>query len=94
MAYRIEYNAIAVKLPPKKRSGRWRVLLAVAALVGGAALIKRFALDFTLQYLIPGDPAVTAAAFENMAQELKLGQSLTQALTTFCREIIANAGVG
>ena len=42
-------------------------------------------------YLLPGDPAVTAAALENMAADLKAGQSVRDAITAFCAEIIAHA---
>jgi hypothetical protein len=43
------------------------------------------------EVLLPGDPAVTAAALENMTEGLRSGESLLDAVTAFCREIIANA---
>jgi len=40
------------------------------------------------QWLIPGNPQVAKAAFSLMLDDLRDGESLGEAVTTFCNEII------
>lgn len=44
------------------------------------------------QFLIPGDPKITAAAFSEMTQSVRDGQPVDDAIVAFCRQIIAEAG--
>ena len=44
-----------------------------------------------LHYLIPGDPAVTTAAFSLMVEEIGAGESVSEAFFSFCKEIVVNA---
>lgn len=44
--------------------------------------------------LLPGDAAVTAAALEGFAAELKEGEQLSGALENFCRSILENGELG
>ena len=46
------------------------------------------------QALIPGDPAVTAAAFQNMTSGLQNGQSISDAIFVFCETVIQGAQLG
>lgn len=93
MAYRIDYGSSGKRyrkirrLPPSA----YKTLFVIAALVIVALSIKIFGLSWIRQILLPGDPDVTAAALENMTDGLKNGESILEAVTTFCREIIANA---
>ena len=89
MAYRITYESV------KKRKNRfrldrrsWIATALVVVLVFGAMALKSSGLDFVKNYLLPGDPAVTAAALENMAEDLRQGESIIAAFQAFCEEII------
>ena len=94
MAYRIDYSAGRTQ----RRTLRQRIFtpvtkstLFILALIAGAVTIKVIGLTWVRDVLLPGDPAVTAAALENMTDNLRSGDSLLDAVTTFCREILANA---
>ena len=89
MAYCITYES--VKKPKSRfRLGRkgWVAIALVLVLVLGAMAVKSSGLDFVKTYLLPGDPAVTAAALEDMAEDLRQGESLFAALREFCEEIV------
>ena len=93
MAYRIRYISFGEE---KKAEGRrnWKTLLAgllVAMLLIGAMFVKIGELPFVMEYLLPGDPSVTAAALDGMVEDLKEGESIKNAVTAFCREIIEHA---
>ena len=94
MPYRIDYTAgnsrrkpLRTKLPP----AAIKAAIVVVALILCAITIKIVGLNWVQDVLLPGDPAVTAAALENMTDGLRSGDSLLGAVTTFCKEIIANA---
>lgn len=89
MGYRIDYGGPAGTLRPKKRD--WRAVsavLLVALCVAGAVTVKAVGLKWVREVLLPGDPEITAAALETMAEDLREGESLRDALTAFCREIM------
>lgn len=89
MGYRIAYENIGKRRDKPKRS--WRSVMAVscvAALLTGAITIKSVGLKWVQEILIPGDPAVTAAALEEMVSDLRQGTSFVDAVTAFCQEII------
>jgi hypothetical protein len=95
MSYRIEYGSGGELRKPCKKKGLWArvaVVICVLSLVAGAMTIKNTGLSWVKTVLLPGDPAVTAAALENMAESIREGESLVDAVTAFCREIIENAG--
>ena len=91
MGYRITYESVGKKrksLGPGHKRTLTGVLVLV--LVLGAMGIKSSGLDFVKNYLLPGDPAVTAAALEEMAEDLRQGESIVSAFRAFCEEIIEN----
>ena len=45
------------------------------------------------QSILPGDPEITANAFQNMTDALKCGNGLPQAITTFCETVIEGAKI-
>ena len=55
--------------------------LAVFLFAGGAKL------------LLPGDPEFSSVALENMVQAIQNGETLADAVTAFCEEILANAQI-
>lgn len=44
-------------------------------------------------FFLPGDREATSNALHTMLDDIKAGASLKDAITTFCKEIVANAGV-
>lgn len=93
MGYRITYESFGEerKMPAnKRRNSAIAAGILVAALITGAFAVKHTGLRWVQEYLLPGDPAVTAAALEGFAQDLKEGESIKDAIITFCREIMEN----
>ena len=45
------------------------------------------------EILLPGDSAVTAAAWAELTHELHAGAPVGSAVENFCREVFANAGL-
>ena len=94
MGYRIDYSTAGSLRQPLKKKTSWAAfaaLVCVLGLVFGAMLIKNTAFAWVKMYLLPGDPAVTAAALDEMVEGLKRGQGVMDAVTAFCREILAHA---
>ena len=94
MGYRVEYKSFGEeKKLPKVRKYKKAVMAAVLVLTltGGALAVKLTGLPWVQKYLLPGDPEVTAAALEQMVEDLRSGYSFTDAVTAFCREIMDNA---
>lgn len=94
MGYRVEYKSFGEeKKRPKPRKYKQAVMAAalVLALTGSALTVKATGLSWVQKYLLPGDPEVTAAALEQMVDDLRSGRGIGEAVTAFCREIIENA---
>ena len=86
MAYQIRYEDTAVikkTKPQQKIISAWIVSLCVVALLAGS-----LRLESVQNFLIPGDPEVTKAAFSAFTRNLENGDSFTDAATAFCRQII------
>ena len=92
MGYKIQYNCVGRKLEPKKRSkaGIFAGLL-VLLLVVAAVTVKSVGLQWVREVLLPGDPAVTAAALGGFVLDIKEGDTLVDAITAFCQEIVNGA---
>ena len=91
MGYRITYESVGKrKRVLRPLQNRMIVGGLVLVLVFGAMSIKSNVLEFVKNYLLPGDPAVTAAALEEMAEDLWQGESIVSAFREFCEEIIEN----
>ena len=93
MGYKIMYASFGEEKKMPKGRGSWNkvaALLLVAVLLLGAMTVKNKGLRWVKDYLLPGDPAVTAAALEDMVTDLREGDSLFDAVTAFCREIMAH----
>lgn len=94
MAYRIDYGSAGSQRKTLQKNIPTPVIktaLLVLALVAGAIVMKVVGLTWIRDVLLPGDPEITAAALQNMTDHLRNGESLLDAVTTFCKEIIANA---
>ena len=91
MSYQIQYKSVGQKkytkhkLPFRLSRKRTVLLLAVTALIFISLCFSR------VRYLfIPGDPEVTEQAISNMVEALRSGESVGDAVTAFCQEIINN----
>ena len=92
MGYRITYeNGTIRKKTVRKLRIHWKRWSVVTA---GVALILAFVLPggrlAIRDLLLPGDEAVTAAALEGMIEDIQDGDSVGEALETFCREILTH----
>lgn len=91
VVYRIEYDGRAGKYEVRRYSPyRLPALLFTAACL---FLLLTFAFwdagaDYIKEALIPGENAVTIAAFENLADRLRQGERLTEAVAAFCSDVI------
>ena len=93
MAYKVKYGIS--RHEKKSRGGAMKkflpVLLAMFLLLGAALATRQ---DISFDWLLPGDPRVTAAALENLREDLASGEPLGEAVTAFCREIIDGSAAG
>lgn len=94
MGYRIDYGPAE----PQKKNKLWEtVKMQVLTAVFAAAFtigVRTWWPEGTAQlraWLLPGEPSVTQTAFSNLVDDLRNGTQLGDAVTAFCREIIADA---
>ena len=84
MGYTIEYPAE----PKKKKSRGIRMFLfLIVFFVAILGIILEESQEFLQMLLFPGDTAVAASAFENMAADLKSGSSLSDAFFRCCQQV-------
>lgn len=93
MGYRVDYGPVKKVRGTEKRVCRGAsvigvFLLLVFLLAGslwpeGKAILRRL--------IFPGDPAVTAAALENLTEDLRSGEDLTDSMSAFCIQILEGA---
>lgn len=96
MGYRIEYGPEYRRFR-KESPAKGKILpLTAAFLVLFLALTAKFwpeGKETLENILLPGDPQVTKQAFSQMAQDLKEGEAIGDAVITFCREITGGAAL-
>ena len=97
MAYQISYDNGStrkknkVKIPDKRKI-LFRFVIVVIICTAGVFLLNN-GKERIWDYIIPGDPQITENALSDMAAEIKNGGSVREAIASFCREIISNAGI-
>lgn len=47
--------------------------------------------EWLWELIIPGDASVTTSAFTDMVKQVKSGESVSEAFTAFCKEILIHA---
>ena len=77
---------------PEKRKILFRFLVAVVMCTAGVLLLYK-GKDRIWEVLVPGDPQITEKALSTMADGIRKGESIKEAIAAFCREIILNAGI-
>ena len=92
MAYKIHYGVSrhdrAEGRNPRKL---WVSLILLSVILVGIYLIDVSGIRF--DWLLPGDPDVTAAALEGLREDLAVGEPFVEAVTTFCWEIVNGAAL-
>ncbi len=90
MSYRVEYQPVK----QRKKGGSRLIALTALCLLLFLLLVNGFwprGTQVLREWVLPGDAAVTAAALEELAVELKSGEPISGALESFCRRIMAEA---
>ena len=91
MGYRIVYGPMPKTRKLRNyRAPRLRIMAAAFLLL--FVLVVRQAwpdgAEILREYLLPGERSVTEAAFGEMVTDLQNGQSVGEAVTAFCKEIV------
>ena len=88
MAYKITYPSVGKRqFPTRKPLPTWALPVGlISAILVGITIYNGSA-----NWLLPGDPAVTEAAIKEMIEKLSQGEQFSDAVTAFCKEIIAGA---
>jgi hypothetical protein len=92
VGYRIEYGKDRSVTYFDKKEKRYRGIMTVCFFMLFCALtsvLRPAQWKQAKDYLIPGDAEITAAAFSEMTYQLQNGESLEDAVVTFCRDVIS-----
>ena len=92
MSYHVDYNPEMKKRYPIHIKFRRKLpirplCISLVAIVACYGVFQ----SGVLRFLIPGNPVVTTAAFSGMVEDITTGDSVRQALLSFCKEVIVNA---
>jgi hypothetical protein len=92
MAYQIQYGKSTIKERIAKIRSLKNLEIYKWAIIG-TAMMTIFLLGHfgALDFLIPGDREVTKEAFNTMVEDVREGESVSEAITAFCEEIFAGA---
>ena len=96
MGYRVEYGPQEKKQESKLwNSLKMQILTTVFLLffVLGVRGAWPEGTEKLKEFLLPGQPSVTETAFQNLISDLKEGDSIPDAVSTFCREIVEHAQI-
>ena len=94
MAYKIEYDMHQIKKTPLRHRCFWGtknfrvVFIAILIVVFLIAIQTEGGI---IEFLYPGEGVRTQQALEQMAQGIRAGESITDAFTRFCRDVIEYA---
>lgn len=96
MGYRVEYQQVKKARGGEKRTSRLAALTMLCLFLF-LLLVNGFwprGAEVLRDLLLPGDAAVTVAALEDLALELRTGEELSSALESFCRKVVSEAELG
>ncbi len=89
MSYRIEYNPEKKKRYPLTTGFMPKWLIFAVIIMVALFAVQRLDTNKTIRtWLLPGDPEITDAALSSMVEDIREGESVKDAITTFCLEII------
>ena len=91
MSYRVEYDPQFKKRYPLATTKRQKYLMRSVLITVLIVVVAYTAIRSNLtQYFIPGDPQVTAAAFSGLMKQVRTGESISEAVFCFFKEVIQN----
>ena len=96
MGYRIEYDGEVVRWKQERmRLSRIVCYTLICFLIFGLLTYFAWPTGWQVfeQWIYPGDTMVTKTALTHMATNLRNGEQLTDAVVTFCREILDGAQI-
>lgn len=93
MSYRIVYGEEPVFKQKKIRTGRIAAYTAVCLILFASLTLKFWpsGAELLQEVFLPGDAEVTRHALSNMAENLRAGEAIGDAVAVFCREIVDGA---
>lgn len=95
MGYVIQYNPENNKKFPVKALGKrrrkWLTALILTAIILG--MMRTELGSWIKMWLLPGDAVQTEASLSAFVENIRAGEPLSDAVTTFCREIIDHAQI-
>ena len=91
MGYRMEYKTGDHDASYQKIGNRNIKLLAVTLIAFTLFIVGFFNRDRIVDFLLPGDPAVTKRAIHVFIAELREGEKPTDAFASFCEVIVNEA---
>ena len=93
MGYAIQYaTGVTKKYPHKKRRGKPNKKTLLGLIVVTVIAVTLVHIPAVRRLVLPGDPEMTERAIIKMVDEWQAGESLSEAVTTFCHEVI-NGGL-
>lgn len=92
MSYKVDYPLLGVKSDGRKDFQRIGAGLLAALLT--VLLLWPRSREALRNIVIPGDPAVTVWALEEMTRQLRAGDSLADSLEAFCRRVWEGGKLG
>ena len=96
MGYQIAYPGEKYKMsrrPPDRRLRRRMTALWFLIFLVTVCFFWQEGREVLRKILIPGDPEMTVAAVETMAEDISRGLPLKEAAAAFCRTVLANGPV-
>ena len=91
MGYKIVYGTDSMQVASASESGGRLRLMTAACLLVFCMLVRCFWPEGTgllREIILPGEPTATEQAFDRMLEDLRLGESLGDAVTVFCKDVI------
>ncbi len=92
MSYCVEYNPELKRKYPSVKKYRRKPSKKVFILLVTCVSAYIFVHNGWIKFLLPGNPDVTISAFSALVEQVGEGDSIKQAVLTFCEEIITNSG--
>lgn len=95
MGYRVEYGPAPEKVPSFFVKNRVWMMTAIFLMLFALA-VKLFWPEGTAalcQVFLPGESGTMQSAISGLIDHLQSGQTFSEAMTVFCKEIITDAGV-
>ena len=92
MAYKIQYgNPGRIERFKSRQNSNKFIIAKYVIIYAGILTVFLLWKAGKLEALVPGDREVTQRAFWKMVEDVKVGESLESAVTTFCEEILVSA---